>query len=316
MPDFLHNDPEFKDLLAIVSSKLGIDNALVEKDYWIMQALYGLQKQGIEFELKGGTSLSKGYGLIQRFSEDIDIHIKTNFGFNTEGKEDKPAVKEARKAFYDKLADEISIDGIVKVERDHEFDDPDKYRSGGIRLHYTSFTTALEGLKEGVLLEAGFDAVTPNQPLDISSWVLDYIKSMDRTFEYIDNTAKAVLCYQPGYTLVEKLQTIVNKFRKESKNMDKPRNFLRQYYDVYCLLKHPDVLKFIGTPEYKTHKAARFHGADKEIPLSEHPALLLPDKEMRSIFEKQYKSSSKLYYIDQPDFEVVLAGIHKYTHLL
>jgi predicted nucleotidyltransferase component of viral defense system len=68
MPDFLHNDPEFKDLLAIVSSKLGIDNVLVEKDYWIMHALYGLQQQGIEFELKGGTSLSKGFGLIQRFS--------------------------------------------------------------------------------------------------------------------------------------------------------------------------------------------------------------------------------------------------------
>jgi predicted nucleotidyltransferase component of viral defense system len=62
----------------------------VEKDYWIMHALYGLQQQGIEFELKGVTSLSKGYGLIQRFSEDIDIHINTNFGFNAEGKEDKP----------------------------------------------------------------------------------------------------------------------------------------------------------------------------------------------------------------------------------
>jgi hypothetical protein len=288
----------------------------VEKDYWIMHALYGLQHQGIEFELKGGTSLSKGFGLIQRFSEDIDIHIKTNFGFNTEGKDDKPAIKEARKAFYDRLADEISIDGIIKVERDHEFDDLEKYRSGGVRLLYTTFTTALEGLKEGVLLEAGFDTVAPNQPIDISCWILDYVKSMEDSFDYIDNTARAVLCYHPGYTLVEKLQTIVNKFRKESEHMEKPRNFLRQYYDVYCLLKYPDVLKFIGTPEYEAHKAARFRGADKEIPLSVHPAFLLPDKIMRSTFEKQYKSSSKLYYRDQPDFEVVLAGIQKYIHLL
>lgn len=246
----------------------------------------------------------------------IDIHIKTDFGFKTEGKEDKPAVKEARKAFYDKLADEISIDGIVTVERDHEFDDPDKYRSGGIRLHYISHTAALEGLKEGILLEAGFDTVTPNQPFDISSWVLDYVKLLEEPLNYIDNTAKAVLCYHPGYTLVEKLQTIVNKFRKDSGNMEKPRNFLRQYYDVYCLLKHPDVLKFIGTQEYEAHKAVRFRGADKEIPLSEHPALLLPNKKLRSIFEKQYKSSSKLYYKDQPDFEVVLAGIQEYINLL
>lgn len=38
--------------------------------------LYGLKLQGYDFELKGGTSLSKGYKVIERFSEDIDIHIK------------------------------------------------------------------------------------------------------------------------------------------------------------------------------------------------------------------------------------------------
>lgn len=57
MPDFLHNDPEFKELLSIVSFEKGIDISLVEKDYWIMHALYGLNEQGIEFELKSGSLL-------------------------------------------------------------------------------------------------------------------------------------------------------------------------------------------------------------------------------------------------------------------
>ena len=48
---------------------------LVEKDYWIMHCLYGLNELGLKYELKGGTSLSKGYGIINRFSEDIDIRI-------------------------------------------------------------------------------------------------------------------------------------------------------------------------------------------------------------------------------------------------
>ncbi len=74
MNDFIHNDPDFGRLLSIVSDKLGIDFTLIEKDYWIMHVLYSLQERNIEFELKGGTSLSKGFGLIQRFSEDIDIH--------------------------------------------------------------------------------------------------------------------------------------------------------------------------------------------------------------------------------------------------
>ena len=50
MPDFIHNDPEFKELLNIVSLKKEIDITLIEKDYWIMHALYSLQQQGIEFE--------------------------------------------------------------------------------------------------------------------------------------------------------------------------------------------------------------------------------------------------------------------------
>ncbi|MDH3961551.1 MAG: nucleotidyl transferase AbiEii/AbiGii toxin family protein, partial [Desulfuromonadales bacterium] len=73
-PDnFLHNLSDFKDLLLVVSREKRILPQLVEKDYWIMHCLYGLKKLNLDFEVKGGTSLSKGYGIIHRFSEDIDI---------------------------------------------------------------------------------------------------------------------------------------------------------------------------------------------------------------------------------------------------
>ncbi len=72
---YLHDLPEFADLLAIVGREHRIEPALVEKDYWIMHCLFGLQRARYAFELKGGTSLSKGYQLIHRFSEDIDIKI-------------------------------------------------------------------------------------------------------------------------------------------------------------------------------------------------------------------------------------------------
>lgn len=76
MPSFLHDHKEFSTLINILAEEKGIEAGLIEKDYWIMHVLYGLQSQGYEFELKGGTSLSKGYKLIHRFSEDIDIHTK------------------------------------------------------------------------------------------------------------------------------------------------------------------------------------------------------------------------------------------------
>ncbi|MET3115087.1 putative nucleotidyltransferase component of viral defense system [Pedobacter sp. CG_S7] len=66
--DYLHNHKQFNDLLRILEEETGILAGLIEKDYWIMHVLSGLQKNGFEFELKGGTSLSKGFKIIERFS--------------------------------------------------------------------------------------------------------------------------------------------------------------------------------------------------------------------------------------------------------
>jgi hypothetical protein len=317
MNDFIHNDPDFGRLISIVSNKLGIDFTLIEKDYWIMHVLYSLQERDIEFELKGGTSLSKGFGLIQRFSEDIDIHIRTNFGLSVNGNEDKPVVRAARKSFYDVLAATLSINGITKIERDREFDDV-KYRSGGIRLFYQGHSPISEGIKDGILLEAGFDQITPNYPVDISSWIWEYLASIGLDVNYIDNRAKLVPCYHPGYTLVEKLQTIVRKYRTQtgSNGGVREKNFLRQYYDVYCLLGNDEIQSFIGSEEYNQHKKNRIKGADKEIPLSEHPALNLSNSEIKTSFKERYQSTSKLYYQGQPDFEEVLTRIRKFQHRL
>ena len=72
MGEFLHERYDFAQLLAVVANDRALDPVLVEKDYWMMHGLWGLQDQGFVFELKGGTSLSKGFGVVHRFSEDID----------------------------------------------------------------------------------------------------------------------------------------------------------------------------------------------------------------------------------------------------
>jgi predicted nucleotidyltransferase component of viral defense system len=62
--DYLLRHPEFEDLMRIVAGKIGIDPALIEKD-GIRHCLYGLQRLGYKFELKGGTSLFKGFKFIR-----------------------------------------------------------------------------------------------------------------------------------------------------------------------------------------------------------------------------------------------------------
>jgi hypothetical protein len=309
-PNYLHNLKDFGDLLRIISENKGIDAHLIEKDYWIMHVLYGLKKQGFEFELKGGTSLSKGYKIIHRFSEDVDIHIRppSELGINENPKNTKPNNILARKNFYNWLSNNIQIDGIVSVNRDHLFDDKDYYRSGGIRLNYNSITETIPGIKQGILLEAGFDTITPNSELMISSWAYD---TAIRNTEIIDNRAMGVACYHPGYTLVEKLQTIVTKYRQEkSGEKDRP-NFMRQYYDVFCLLDNSDVQAFIGTKEYRNHIQQRFPKIDLDTSLNKNQALLLSNPIERAHYKKRYIETNALYYNGQPAFEDVLERIRQ-----
>lgn len=99
-----------------------------------MNVLNGLKHRSLDFELKGGTSLSKGYKIIDRFSEDSDSHIKPppEFNINEKPNNTDSRTVEARKRFYDWLADTIKIDEIISVEQDHVFDDAEYSRSGGI----------------------------------------------------------------------------------------------------------------------------------------------------------------------------------------
>jgi hypothetical protein len=187
-------------------------------------------------------------------------------------------------------------------------------RSAGIRLNYRTAHRLPEGLKTGILLEAGFGQVAPNRPCPISSWAYDKAAEVGLD-DLIDNRAVNVPCYEPGYTLVEKLQTISTKFRKHSEDGSMPQNFLRHYYDVYCLLDDPHVQKFIGSPEYIAHKDGRFPAADNKI-IAENPAFRLEDPEVRRLFERAYEGTRALYYRGQPSLREILARIGEHIEQL
>lgn len=73
---YLHHLEEFPELIEIVASERGIIPQLVEKDYWIMHCLYKLSSLGFSFELKGGTSLSKGFGV--KYHQRKKTRFRTN----------------------------------------------------------------------------------------------------------------------------------------------------------------------------------------------------------------------------------------------
>jgi predicted nucleotidyltransferase component of viral defense system len=118
---FLHKRKDFKNLILTLERETGILATLIEKDYWIMHVLHGLNQLSLTFELKGGTSLSKGFKIIDRFSEDIDIHItpplvfkaETGLEINENPKSSNKNVFDNRRQFFDWMAGYIKIDELL-----------------------------------------------------------------------------------------------------------------------------------------------------------------------------------------------------------
>lgn len=311
---FLHQLPVFAELVEQLAQSLNVNPYLIEKDYWLMHCLWGLQQQGWQFELKGGTSLSKGHGIIERFSEDIDIRFEPppEMALKTGKNHDKPAHLAARKAFFDWLAAEIRIPGLLDVRRDFDFDDAD-YRNGGIILGYPVVKQSLPGIKDGILLEVGFDVTAPNTPRTISSWTLD--AALNAKLPIIDNRALDIPCYAQGYTFVEKLQTISTKFRKQQETGNFGKNFLRHYYDIYCLLGQDEVQAFIGSTAYHAHKQLRFPKADNQH-IASNQAFLLSDPAVHALYERKYRETAALYYAGQVPFPAILERITQHLDRL
>lgn len=311
---FLHELPDVKDLFLVISEEMDINPSIVEKDYWVMHALWGLQQQEYNFELKGGTSLSKGYDIINRFSEDIDvqIHPAPLLNLKTGKNHDNDKHIQRRREFFDGIADSLIISGLT-FERDHEFDDK-KMRGAGIRGLYNSHFQALEALKEGILFEVGLDKTTPFEEKDISSWA--YEKAMEAQVDVVDNRAKKVKCYLPEYTFVEKLQTISTKYRKNKNNqVESPVNFIRHYYDLYMLLGSERVIQFIQTDTFREYKKEKFGQAD-DPDIRRNPAFLLADVGEMEQFSGLYNKKSEIYFGNHPPFQEIIDKIKSYADLL
>lgn len=310
MPKFFHELPEAKKAFETIGHEKDIRPVLVEKDYWIMHCLWGLQQQGFDFEMKGGTSLSKGWGVVDRFSEDIDVSFEAPQGLNVNDTK-KDANIQKRFDFFDGLAAKIAIPGITAV-RNPKLDD-EKAQNGAINLKYAAHFEDSPEVKTEVLLEVGFARTAPNEPRDFSSWAFD--KALEANLDVIDNRAPGVKCFNPEYTFVDKLQTISRRYRQHKTRgdeRDRPRAFLRHYYDLYMLLGMERVNAFIGTPDYDKYKVEKLKGLDAEAFASKKPFTLVEDGAF-ALFEKEFASMNTLLLSKGPSFKEVAERLKEYA---
>lgn len=246
---FVHDDEEFDDLLQIVAEGKRLGIGLVEKDYWVTHTLWALHEQGFEVWFKGGTSLSKGFGIIERFSEDLDLKIEPGRVMSlpavTSWKSDGRKATGQRKEYFEVLARELRIPGAtVKL---NDIIDP-YFRSANLQvdypgLHHASLATVMRPF---VLLEFGSARVTPFVPRDMSSFVHDHLQFTGQLAGYRDNRPRGVRCVHPLVTLVEKLDALMRRFPREAVA---PATFVRHFEDAAWIIRARDSIAPLGAYE-------------------------------------------------------------------
>lgn len=228
----LRAEDDLPALCGVAADLLGVPAAVVEKDYWVAQALRGLQeKHPDEFIFKGGTSLSKAYGLIQRFSEDIDILVRERDG-------------EAKSARYKRIG-EMTADAAAAVGDPGEREKVFAERSGlhrTERLHYGPDIGGPALMLPHIRLDIGVaGGIEPNEARPIGTLLGDVLvdqRGIELT-DFDDLAPFSVPVLHPGRTLVEKLLLVHTVATQSADDVDRLAGFraARHFYDIHCLLR-------------------------------------------------------------------------------
>jgi len=294
---FIHEDRDFPQLLNLVTEETHIAPALVEKDYWVTHSMWALHETGLGVWFKGGTSLSKGYGIIERFSEDLDLMVQhgsvgglpavANWTSTHKG----PVA--ARRAFYEALPHAFVIPGI-KIEVDQK--PQDKYARGinligrypGVLLDQIA-----EAMRPYVLFEIGRARVVPFVERPLTSFVHNFLERRGQLDDYTDNRPRAVRCVHPLVTLIEKLDALSRRYPREP---IEPDGFARHYEDMARIIRSLARLPAIDqSPRALADEMLR----DKDIaalPTADEPALLRTDAERRMAVDRALARISTMFW--------------------
>jgi hypothetical protein len=159
---FKLSEDDRKIVINQASAKSGLLPVAVEKDLWVIIALQAIFSTEVAEHLvfKGGTSLSKAWGIIERFSEDIDLAIDRSF-FGFKGELSRTQVKNLRKASCKYVAEKFHIllekallkIGVKEFELSvTEFEESDTDPLA-IELRYKSLVEQQEYLQPRILIE-------------------------------------------------------------------------------------------------------------------------------------------------------------------
>lgn len=217
---FLHkNDRElFHDVIVTVSDRMGVAIDIVEKDYYVTMILNELAKRSDKVVFKGGTSLSKAYKVIDRFSEDVDITFTEHIGSARR----KKLKYQVLQPISEKL--DMPVSNWDRIESDKDYNHYD--------FGYRSVVDEANPLQPWVKVETALISYAfPTETQDISNIIFDCLKTTnpDILADYGLNPFPMKV-QTLSRTLIDKMFAVCDYYL-----LGRARRNSRHLYDIYKL---------------------------------------------------------------------------------
>jgi hypothetical protein len=327
--DFLALPPDERRLyLEQAATRRNLSPVVMEKDFWVCWLL------GVLFEsefagglvFKGGTSLSKVFGVIERFSEDIDLSLSPDFlelpeagGSRTQANR---WMKKAERACGDAVRGrirpvlEVVAEGILgKSPRGwFEYQTDALTNSPVLLFHYpSSQPTGFDYLKRSVKLE--FGSLTDQQPIGrhpVRPWVADVLQAA-----FLDWRCE-VVALDVERSFWEKATILHTEYHRPA-GKPTPDRFSRHYADTAALARHPSASRAIDRHELRRRVVewkSQFFGSawanyDGAKPGTFH---LVPPPERVAALQRDYLAMRDMYLSEPIDFDAILATLAELEH--
>lgn len=311
---YLKSKDDLRVLITNTARKKNISEAVVEKDYWVtyfLDYLFNENKWKEYFTFKGGTSLSKCFGIIQRFSEDIDLILDWRvLGYDklepwlirSNTKQDKfnKEINEKTERF---LKEDFLTELIKDFSQgDFEFEidslDPQTVLFSYPKIFDSNY------LSQTIRLEIGsLAAWTPATNISIIPIIGDAYANIFKEKTNIRTVSVERTFWEKATILHHEAN------RPESSKM--PHRYARHYYDMYKIanskykdkaIKDKELLRKVTEFKMKFYprKWAKYEDAmDSKL-------RLVPDKFRFLELENDYKAMSEMIYGEYPSFEEII----------
>lgn len=311
---------ELNAILQEVSSAKSLSKAIIEKDLWvsvILDYLFTKSPWRDYLAFKGGTSLSKAYNLIERFSEDIDLILDWRvIGYGkTEPLEERSANQQDKlnKEILAKTSEFLQTTFIPRIKKDLSGlisrDLQIIYEDDAVIIGYGN-AYADASILHAIRLEIGaLAAWTPTQTATIRPYIAEaYPDQFGDVFVKVRTTT-------PERTFWEKITILYREaFRPESSPL--PPRMSRHYYDVYRMAKLGVLDRALQDPGLLDQVAAfkaKFYPqkwAHYELAKLGTLCLVPPAYNLKSL-QRDYAAMAGMIYGERPEFDELMAGIMK-----